>query len=72
MSIAKLRFFFLTPSENRRKMRSSALRTAKKNQKIQQREEMESQKAAEREEKETQRALEREEAARGIPCPVLR
>lgn len=29
MSIAKLRFFFLTPSENRRKMRSSALRTAK-------------------------------------------
>ena len=29
MSIAKLRFFFLTTSENRRKVRSSALRTAK-------------------------------------------
>ena len=29
MSIAKLRFFFLSTSENRRKMRSSALRTAK-------------------------------------------
>ena len=29
MSIAKLRFFFLIPSESRRKVKSRALRTAK-------------------------------------------